>query len=86
MTALGFTADVTLYKASGRYRVTVGPASGFYAEQVRPQLSIRRNGADGCIPGCICVSPIGCPCCDSLFPTPISPIGWGNGTAQSSLL
>ncbi|NES82678.1 MAG: hypothetical protein F6K10_15420 [Moorea sp. SIO2B7] len=24
-----------------------------------------------CIPGCICVSPINCPCCDSLFPWPI---------------
>jgi hypothetical protein len=84
MSAPGFTASIALYKTSGRYRVAAGRVSGLYAEQVHPQLYVRRNGAGECIPGCICVSPIGCPCCDDLSSIPFSPIGWGNGTAQNS--
>lgn len=69
MTIPRFDAEASLYKTSGHYRLATGRFSGLYAEQVRPQFFYPRRGGDWCIPGCICVSPIGCPCCDSLFPT-----------------
>lgn len=41
-------------------------------QETRRKMTPQQYGIDdvltsNCIPNCLCVSPIGCPCCDSLF-------------------
>jgi len=55
----GFTADASLYSGS-TYSIRVAARFATTGE-VRPQL---RREPEDCIPGCVCVSPIDCPCCD----------------------
>ena len=67
----GFTAEHSLYRHRRHYRMA---ATALSADRsgILPQL--RRRTPDDCIPGCICVSPINCPCCDSLgWPGPKGP-------------
>ena len=69
-----FTATASLADGRVRYVPTrrIPPTCG--TESVVAQL-INRPG--GCIPGCICVSPIGCPCCNSLpMPLPAGQRWW----------
>jgi hypothetical protein len=68
----GFTAEAALSAHSTRY-VTNSRAKSSRAVVIEPQ--IRRNPDSGCIEGCVCVSPDGCPCCYSLgWPYPLPPI------------
>jgi hypothetical protein len=62
MTSPGFTAEHSLYRSRTQYKVAVTNYLAGKAD-IRPQ--ILRWPRDGCIPGCICVSPINCPCCQS---------------------
>jgi len=66
MTIPGFAAEAALVGVRRRYVANASGITGAGA-RVRPQLVRRPN--DDCIPGCICVSPINCPCCNS-FPWP----------------
>ncbi len=63
----GFTAEASVYISRTRYNMT---ATKFFAVRagIRPQ--IRPWPPEDCIPGCICVSPINCPCCKSIWPLP----------------
>jgi hypothetical protein len=63
----GFTAEASLAKTIGRYTLVPIRATGAFGRALIPQ-QIRRLGTPNqpCIPGCICVSPFGCPCCDSI--------------------
>jgi len=62
----GFTAEASLYKSSNNHhRLVSNQAVGGPIQAIIPQA-----GEDDCIPGCICFSPIDCPCC-SVFPFPI---------------
>ncbi len=66
-----FTAESSLVKSGGRYAFVTGRAAGTFGRAI-PQLQWLGEIKKPCIPGCICVSPIGCPCCDSLgWPWPI---------------
>jgi hypothetical protein len=65
----GFTADVSLYKTGGRYRMAAGVVSDLYAEQIRPQSYVW-SGGRWCIPDCVCVGPDVCPCCGSFWNHP----------------
>jgi len=59
----GFTAEDALYVSAKAYN-----AAGLRAAApsgLQPQLR-RRPPNDDCIPGCVCVSPINCPCCSSM--------------------
>ena len=58
----GFTAENSLYRSRKQYSVTATKFLSSTAD-IRPQ--IRRWPPEDCIPGCICVSPINCPCCNS---------------------
>ena len=67
MTAIripGFTGEASLYISETQYNMAARGRSRANANLL-PQL-IRRP-EDECIPGCICVSPINCPCCQSLL-------------------
>lgn len=67
----GFTAELSLQRPSGQYASLQGRRRA-RAGMVTPQLlPIRRPG--DCIPGCICVSPFNCHCCESLLPSPREP-------------
>jgi hypothetical protein len=68
----GYTAETSIYSSAMQYRV--GPKEAPTPSVLQPQL--RRRPKDDCIPGCICVSPINCPCCDSWwpFPGPTAPV------------
>jgi hypothetical protein len=61
----GFTADVTLYQTSRRYRRATNRLGDLYVEQIRPQFYIW-SGDRQCIPDCVCIGPGKCPCCGSL--------------------
>ena len=63
----GFTAEKSIWMAKTTY--TMGKADfSALGDNILPQL--RWPSPEGtCIPGCICVSPIDCPCCYS-FPSP----------------
>ncbi len=67
-----FTAEASLVKSGRRYAFVPGRAIGAFG-LVIPQLPRLSGTKKPCIRGCVCVSPIGCPCCDSLdlpFPFP----------------
>lgn len=60
----GFTADAGDYPSGNSYRsmsAGAGPTttSGVFTSFVSPR--------GRCIQGCICVTPEGCPCCESIF-------------------
>lgn len=65
----GFTVEASLAKSGGRYAFVPGLATGTFGRAI-PQLRRLDEPKEPCIRGCICVSPIGCPCCDSLEPSP----------------
>ncbi len=65
----GFTAEDSLYISRTQYHMT---ATRFLGAKVDIQPQIRWRPTDDCIPGCVCVSPINCPCCDS-WPWPTDP-------------
>ena len=73
----GFTAEASLAENGGYYEAA---SKGSTKQTVIAQLARRRPELD-CIPGCICVSPINCPCCtDISIPTDPStggPFGGG---------
>ncbi len=63
MKAPGFTAEASLYETSEHYghRSQTGAALG------RAVLLQLGKGPFGrCIPGCVCVTSEGCPCCTSI--------------------
>jgi hypothetical protein len=62
----GFTADDAVYASRTTYNAASLRAATH--SDLLPQL--RRWPKDDCIPGCICVSPINCPCCNSWWPWP----------------
>jgi hypothetical protein len=65
----GFTGEAALEKVGSSFMT--GPLR-HVTDPHKPSLQLvevaRRRGDDWCIPGCICVSPIGCPCCDVAVP------------------
>ena len=70
----GFTAEAALGRASNYYGSASNSAGGgSVTAQLRP---IRNPFKPNCIPGCICVSPINCPCCTD-FPLPLDTFGGG---------
>ena len=58
----GFTAEDALYQSRRQYHMT---ATQFGAAKADMRPQIRLWPLEDCIPGCVCVSPIGCPCCKS---------------------
>ena len=60
----GFTSEQSVSSTSQTYKLN---ASFEFQKGIIPQL-IRKSGpwSDWCIPGCICVSPDNCPCCEGL--------------------
>jgi len=63
----GFTAEGSLGRPAMTYTMGTTDISAI-GDNILPQL--RWQWPEGsCIPGCICVSPIDCPCCVS-FPFP----------------
>jgi len=67
----GFTAEIALGRGSRPY--SSRHKGGHATPQVVPQFSRLGRPTGECIPGCICVSPFGCPCCKSIlepFPLP----------------
>jgi len=73
MSMPGFGAEEGLGASRQRYRTsTAGSAAA--GAVVQPQLQLLPRPKGNCIPGCICVSPINCPCCNSWWPWPW-PIG-----------
>ena len=70
----GFTAEAAHYPSATSYgsRAARPEASGVLPSLVAP-------GPGRCIPGCICVTPEGCPCCDSIFKPP-----WGRRVALNA--
>ncbi len=64
MTLPGFTAVASLYMTSNNpYRLASNQAVIGFGEAVIPQA----GQPPDCIPGCICFSPVDCPCC-SVYP------------------
>lgn len=69
----GFTAEASLYTSGTQYNMNATRFKKAGAD-IRPQL--RPWPKDWCIPGCVCVSPINCPCCDSIgWPWPMESTG-----------
>jgi hypothetical protein len=62
----GFTAEASLAKSVERYALVPVRATSAFGGALIPQL---RRLEQPCIPGCICVSPIDCPCCNSIDST-----------------
>lgn len=65
----GFTAGSAVYAARRSYRIGARSSSSSDSSGVVPSIGRAGRGRD-CIPGCICVTPEGCPCCDTIFPVP----------------
>jgi hypothetical protein len=62
----GFTAEAAVYASETSYRTAGPPAdrsSGVFPSLVAPT----GTGGRGCIPGCICITQKGCPCCSSIY-------------------
>ncbi len=67
MSMPGFTAETALFATTRSYRAISRTAR--LKPLVSPSLRLSRptsRGPKPCIPGCICVTPEGCPCCDML--------------------
>jgi hypothetical protein len=62
MSMPAFTAEASLYKSRTQYNMSV---SRFLAAKADIQPQLRLRPPKDCIPGCVCVSPINCPCCKS---------------------
>jgi hypothetical protein len=61
----GFTADASLYHGNAQYIASVestGRERGLQPQSILWPPGI--PGIDWCIWGCVCVSQIGCPCCN----------------------
>jgi len=61
----GFTAQAADYPSGNSYRSISASTGTTAASGVFPSLVAPPRR--GCIPGCICVTPEGCPCCESIF-------------------
>jgi hypothetical protein len=59
----GFTAEAAYYRSGNSYRAAAGRTGPADSGVVPSLVSPNRR----CIQGCICVTPEGCPCCDSIF-------------------
>jgi hypothetical protein len=57
-----FTGESAVYATTGHYRTSWLPGDGEPSLWVA--LSVPGKRGRDCIPGCICVTPEGCPCCD----------------------
>ena len=77
----GFTAEDALCVSKAHYRLTVPRVLATKAG-IRPQLSPwwPTEPTEPCNPNCVCVSPIGCPCCGPGGP------GRGRGRGLGSFL
>lgn len=65
MRSPGFTGESALHATIGRYRTTWPPGDGEPSLTTTLSVPVRPGqGGRPCIPGCICVTPEGCPCCD----------------------
>ena len=76
----GFTASAALGRSRQTYKGGGTPSAqgGGRRFSVQVQAAFPSSGRD-CIPGCLCVTPVGCPCCGTLFP-PLTPDRWLNDT------
>jgi len=59
----GFNAEASVHGSTQRYTQAPETARIALRSLVVAQMLFRRPLGD-CIPGCICVSPINCPCCE----------------------
>jgi hypothetical protein len=67
----GFTAEFSISGTNNYYgRSAYTHAVNAIARDINPQLELART----CIPGCVCFSPFGCPCCYSIIRWPFP--GW----------
>jgi hypothetical protein len=69
MRSPGFTGESAIYATARHYRTARTVSGG--APSLTAALSLPpRPGQRGraCLPGCICVTPEGCPCCDMAAP------------------
>ena len=62
----GFTAEAAVYASGRSYRAVAGTSASHAASGVF--LSFAERSRD-CIPGCVCATQEGCPCCDSFGST-----------------
>lgn len=62
----GFTAEAAVYATGRSYRAKARFSGSNAASGVSPSLIGSRGSGRACIPGCICVQPEGCPCCESI--------------------
>ncbi len=68
MTMPGFGAEDSLGITPGHYYMPQRVGMVRCRADVLAQLAFRRPWPwQHCVPGCICVSPINCPCCGSIF-------------------
>jgi len=63
----GFTAEEAVKRGSINYTAAIY-RTGSANAAIQPQLMKLLNS--NCIRGCVCVSPINCPCCESMDPPP----------------
>jgi hypothetical protein len=77
----GFSAEDSLYISTTHYNVSTEMVATNV--KVQPQLRPWPKPPGSCIPNCVCVSPIDCPCCTSMgWPWPVPeeptwPLGQG---------
>ena len=60
----GFTAETALLAAGRSYRAI--SRAGGRSSAISPSLVASRGSKPGCDPTCVCVTPEGCPCCQSV--------------------
>ena len=71
MRSPGFTAESAIFPAAGHYRTTWPLGVGEPSLTTALSVPGRPSGRDpGRIPGCICVTPEGCPCCSAVTTRP----------------
>lgn len=61
----GFTADAAVYASETSYRLVAGASGSNGDSGVIPSFAGPKSR--GCIPGCICTTAEGCPCCDTIY-------------------
>jgi hypothetical protein len=61
-----FTAQVAVYARGGSYGVMATLSGSNRASRVTPRPMGSPVPNRGCNPGCLCVYPEGCPCCESI--------------------